>query len=266
MKFTLGSDPELFLINKNNKYISSIGKIGGSKKQPLPISELGEGFCVQEDNVAVEFNIPPASSEDAFVLNLSKMLEHLENKARGMGLRLAVDASARFDLDELNNPNALEMGCDADFNAWTGDQNPKPNASDKQLRSCGGHVHIGTDLDAISVIRACDLFLGVPASLFDTDTRRRALYGSAGAFRWTSFGCEYRVLSNAWLKSPDRMRWVHRQTAKALALVATQKDAVEEQTFLDDYADDIVAAINTGNEDARLRLNMVFNILEGSPT
>jgi hypothetical protein len=38
---------------------------------------------------------------------------------------------------------------------------------------------------------------------WDKDTERRKLYGKPGAFRPKPYGCEYRVLSNAWVDKPE---------------------------------------------------------------
>ena len=55
MSFTIGADPEVFL-ERNNIPVSSIGKIGGTKYEPIHIQD---GIFLQEDNVTVEYNIPP---------------------------------------------------------------------------------------------------------------------------------------------------------------------------------------------------------------
>ena len=44
--FTLGADPELFLVDTSGKFISSVGKIGGTKDKPQPV---GEGCLIQEE-------------------------------------------------------------------------------------------------------------------------------------------------------------------------------------------------------------------------
>ena len=63
---SLGADPELFLFNHDsNEVISAEGIIGGTKENPRRISK-DEAYGLQEDNVMVEFNIPPAKTKDEF--------------------------------------------------------------------------------------------------------------------------------------------------------------------------------------------------------
>jgi hypothetical protein len=50
-----------------------------------------------------------------------------------------------------------------------------------------------------AIVRELDYYLGLPSLKWDTDGRRRKLYGKAGAFRPKPYGLEYRVLSNKWL-------------------------------------------------------------------
>jgi hypothetical protein len=45
--------------------------------------------------------------------------------------------------------------------------------------------------------------------LWDSDKKRRELYGALGAYRPKSYGVEYRVLSNAWLESKEKMDIVY---------------------------------------------------------
>lgn len=222
--FTIGADPELFFFDpKADKYISSIGLIGGSKKEPRPI---GKGCAVQEDNVAVEFNIPVCHDLSSFVEGLEYNLQYLESTAKSLGLVLAIDPSARFTEDQLANPAALVFGCEPDYNAWTRSINPRPHCDDPALRSAGGHIHVGFDdkeLDFEQVVRAMDIFVGCEMVEFDDDTARRKLYGGPGAFRRKSYGIEYRTASNAWIKSREKMTWAYDQTKKALEFVASGK-------------------------------------------
>lgn len=214
---TIGADPELFVINMNQKFISSIGKFGGTKAMPKPI---GHDCHVQEDNVAVEFNIPPSESKETFIASINFALEELHKRATSLNLQLSIVPSARFDSDQLRNPKAKVFGCDPDMNAWTLMQNISPHCSDKSLRSAGGHVHVGCKEHLpFDIARAMDLFLGVPFIAVDDDDERRKLYGKAGAYRNKEYGMEYRTLSNVWLQSDRLKAWVYDATQAALAFL-----------------------------------------------
>lgn len=217
MKLTLGADPEVFWRNNQNELISAVGKIGGYKQMPR---DLGEGYAILEDNVAAEFNIPPARSFIQFNHNIHQGIIHVDSFAKKHGLSLSRVASGRFSDEELQTPEAQEFGCDPDFNAWQGGAiNDSPSAADSNFRSCGGHIHVGYDVnkaDRLQVIRSMDLFLGVPSVILDTDKERKVLYGKAGAYRPKMYGVEYRVLSNFWIFKPMWRYWVWLSTKLAV--------------------------------------------------
>ena len=90
--------------------------------------------------------------------------------------------------------------------------NPRPKADDPNLRSCGGHVHIGmkgSKDEKMAVIQYADLVLGVPSVKMDKGITRKKLYGKAGAMRFKPYGVEYRVLSNFWIFDPKLVSWVY---------------------------------------------------------
>jgi hypothetical protein len=189
MKLRLGADPELFLVDAAGALIASCGLIGGTKAEPLPL-ELGDGFAVQEDNVALEYNIPASESKEQFTNNIGRAMSYLSDMVATKGLAFSKLSAALFPEDQLYHPLAQEFGCDPDFNAWKkGATNPRPKADDHTLRTCGGHVHYGmipNDLskkDVLQFIKHVDLFLGVPSVLLDNGELRKQLYGKAGAFR-----------------------------------------------------------------------------------
>ena len=62
MTATIGADPEILLRDSDYLYRSVEGLIGGTKNAPVPIEGLPSGFGAQEDNVMLEFNIPPATT------------------------------------------------------------------------------------------------------------------------------------------------------------------------------------------------------------
>lgn len=216
-----GADPELFLINPQGHFVSAIDKIGGTKDEPKPVENYGHGFAVQEDNVAVEFNIPPASSKEEFKDSIMKMLAYLSEEVAKMNLTLAAVPSAIFPEEELDDERAFMFGCDPDYNVYTMRQNPRPVLDNFMLRSCGGHLHLSWDNSSsmeerIKMVIAHDLFVGAPSIMLDMDDRRRKLYGKAGAFRHKPYGVEYRTCSNFWLSSPQYVDWIFEQSEKAV--------------------------------------------------
>lgn len=235
LKYSVGADPEMFLMDANGKLRASCGLIGGTKAQPQPLG-IGDGFMVQEDNVAVEFNIPPSYTAEEFSLNLRRAIKEIADGVKQMYNFEVVNLSAAsFPDDQLVAPAAKEFGCDPDFNAWTEKKNPRPQADDPNLRSCGGHVHIGYDKDAAKftvpqLIRACDLFLGIPSVLMDAEgDKRRILYGGPGAFRDKPYGCEYRTLSNFWVFDDKTKEWVFRNVGRAIEAVESRSIEIDSQ-------------------------------------
>jgi hypothetical protein len=184
MIFSLGCDPEFFL-KKDNKHVTSIGLIGGDKNLPRALDD--KGHAVLEDNVAVEFNIPPAHDHAAFCASIQHVMAELQKELPDY--EFSHESAVLFNKEDLWHPQAQEFGCEPDYNAWTNKINPRPKASDASLRSAGGHVHVGTDLDKIQVIRAMDLFLGVPSIKLDPGTLRRQLYGKAGSLQAQALRC-----------------------------------------------------------------------------
>lgn len=246
----IGSDPELFLIDAAGKYISAIGLIGGTKLQPRPIGMAG--CAVQEDNVAVEFNTPPAETVDAFIEGIKFNLDYLTDFVKNKGLSLAIDASAIFPDDQLESMEAKVFGCDPDFNTWTKKMNPRPEAKNASLRAAGGHIHAGCieeGIDPWTMGQAMDLYLGVKSVGMDPDTKRRELYGKAGSVRIKPYGVEYRTLSNFWLKSPELQKWAFTQTLRA-------RDFIQEGgKFSQDEGEKIQWCIN--NSDVALMKEIV---------
>lgn len=245
--FTIGADPEIF-VGDDSGVRSIIGKIGGTKHAPRPLP-LGEGYAVQEDNVALEFNIPACGTKAEFVKALVAATGFLEQAMMNMhGLKFDKRSAVSFPEAEMYDERAFEFGCEPDYNAWTRKRNPRPKCDDRLLRSCGGHIHIGFDgVDPIELVKACDLFLSVPASLMDTGELRKQLYGKAGAFRKTGYGVEYRPLSNFWVFQPRLMEWAYDNVGRALV-------AVRSGMSFDTEKNDILEAVDNNNKEMAMKL------------
>ena len=217
----VGADPELF-VTLAGKLVSGHGLVPGTKAEPFPV----EHGAVQVDGMALEFNIDPASTNVEFVDNiisvmgqLKKMVPHHE---------FLIEATVRFEENYLRQMPAvaLKLGCEPDFNAYTGGVNISPDADDT-MRTAAGHIHIGwTETDdpkgeqhmhlCCGFAKQMDLFLGVPFVLLNDCPKRKAMYGKAGTFRPKPYGMEYRVLSNKWLLSEALMSFVYMNAVRAI--------------------------------------------------
>lgn len=238
----LGADPEVFLQDAAGKHISVIGMIQADKWNPYQIPDMPAGFTLQEDNVALEYGIPPAATEDEWVHHIQAVMA--KSKDWTQGLSFSKLSCTIFPEDQMQHPLAFVFGCEPDFNGWTGKVNPKPNPPHKFMRSAGGHVHIETTQPMEIIIPKCDLFLGVPSTLMDEGEDRKKLYGKHGACRPKPYGVEYRVLSNYWIFTEELNRWIWRNTAAALAF-----DGDNSTDFHEDR-DAIVEAIDNNNKEA----------------
>lgn len=247
-KFRLGADPEVLLKNARGKHMSAIGFIGADKHNPLQIEGMKKGFTLQEDNVSLEYGIPPASSGKELWENIHAVME--KSKEWIPNLRFSNLSCVVFPKDQMMHPMAHVFGCEPDLNAWTKEVNPSPTPPHPFMRSAGGHVHVETKENPLAVIRSMDMFLGVPSVLMDNGTLRRQFYGKAGACRVKPYGVEYRTLSNFWIFEERLCQWVWDNTARAL----DNLDKFEEHGEL------IQQCINTGDKAIAQTLVNDFNL------
>lgn len=212
--FTIGADPEMFLKDATTGLlVPCIGILGGTKEEPIPVLH----GAVQEDNVMAEFNVDVAGDERSFVRNILSVRKQIRDKVKRYNLVEHIAGSAHFPEEQLLHPQAQTFGCEPDFNAWTGKQNPRPECADKTLRTAGGHIHVGAKVNRELLIQYLDVLIGVPSIIFDADSERRQLYGKAGAFRPKPYGAEYRTVSNFWIADADKIKWVYKQVATAVS-------------------------------------------------
>jgi hypothetical protein len=259
---TIGCDPEFFLKDRRSgKLISAIPFITGTKDSPF---KLPLGGNIQRDNVAMEIATDPADSIETFIENIQNTLTEAI-KTLPKDTEIIAAPSANFDPDQLTHPDAMAFGCDPDFDAWEMKQNDPPCAVDNTFRSCGAHIHVGTDgkdenvflLDfegKIQVIKVMDCLHGVISSVLDSNKEaidRRKLYGNPGAHRPKDYGVEYRVLSNYWLKSPITVMMMYSLTQDALALVRSGKadELIEEMG-----ENQVRNTISTGDSIAAMKM------------
>lgn len=253
-KVRIGSDFEMFLMNKVGKVLSAIPFNRGTKAQPEELER--KGCCIQRDGVLQECNVPPAPLDGAkeFWDNISYVKLYIKAKfANKNDLELVCCPSAEVDDDQLIEDEAKEFGCSPDYNAWqNGDENPRPESEGVKLRSCGGHIHIsypGADVEtSILLMKLFDLHLTVPFVIYDRDTERRKLYGKAGAFRLCNFGdslgFEARTLSNVWVNSKEYVDYIFHQLNCMFDHFNKHGSSI-----IDQLGGDIISAINTSDPE-----------------
>jgi hypothetical protein len=205
----IGSDVECFLRNSSDQIVNAAKHIKYNKSSPYKKQKIK----IYYDNILAEFNIPPANNGKEFLNHITNGLYLLEKLAHPCKLDLT--AAAIIDDSVAQDANAIENGCSDEINAYTLKTNTdiEDFIKNSKFRTCGGHIHIGTDDDYLLdptikplFVYMLDLFLGIPSVLFDKDMNqinRRQVFGRAGAYRPKSYGIEYRVLSSWWVSKPE---------------------------------------------------------------
>lgn len=255
-KILIGADPEIF-VSRDGKLVSAHGLIKGSKHDPLKVNR----GAVQVDGMALEFNIDAADSEQAWMDNINGVMEILASMVPAYKLECIPTAHFGLEYIRAQPEEAKELGCDPDYNAYTVDVNPRPNG-ETDFRTGAGHIHFGlpetgndapvNDADYIAwlaaKVRELDFYLGLPSLFYDGDTKRRELYGKAGAFRPKKYGMEYRTLSNQWLKDDNLKRWAYKASMDAM-------ERIERGVSLfDKYGDEAQRIVNTSDKASASRI------------
>lgn len=217
---TIGADPEMFIRERlgNRTPVSCHGLIRGDKQNPWPVP----GGAIQVDGLAAEININPARTRKEFMENISQVMQGLRAELPSPFEIAHGVPFMEFDSEYLMRQpmESLELGCDPDYDAYTGNANPRPDGY-QTFRTAAGHLHIGweagvkkpyADKEHFQLCRdmaiQLDYYVGIYSLLWDPDNRRRSMYGGAGAFRAKSYGMEYRTPSTAWVADERLQAWV----------------------------------------------------------
>ena len=258
---TLGADPEVF-VSKNGDIISAEKMTTGTKNNPFAISD--EGHCIQKDNIMLEFNIPPSDTKEEFVDNINTCKTYIETLVSLHDSELTIQSSAVVKDKYLQSDQAKEFGCDPDLNVYAQGAN-EPICANTNLRTCGGHIHIGIenfdilDIDDIqNIVKAMDMVLGLKSLELDNDDKRRSMYGQAGSFRVKPYGIEYRTLSNFWIKNDELIEWAYDNTLIALNLVSS--NAIHQ--LVENYSEQVELCINSNlKKEAKELLNKINKLI-----
>lgn len=222
-----GSDPEIFVVNKDNIVIPAFKFLKGKDDKDNLIP--GTGQPLFWDGFQAEFNLPVFSCLDQTVRSVRTSLIELDRLAK------QYDKDARLTIIPTHEvmPHMLrgekeehvQFGCMPSKNAY-GMKGIVSDGRDVTLRSAGGHIHL--ELNYVQkkkinqYVKALDAILGVASvSMFGQfdDPRRREYYGLAGEYRTPRHGLEYRTLSNMWMCHPTAMYIIFELARKVITLV-----------------------------------------------
>ena len=235
---SVGADVEWLLYDLEKKEpVVACGLVGGTKEKPL---SLGEGYFVQEDNVMVEWNIPPAVDRwQDFNRNCEEAVDRVKDHIhKKLGQQYTIMPYQEYEFKEelLQSPQARTFGCEPDFDAYLGGKQ-RPDGAVAVLgntRSCGGHLHIGGNFNCPDFVAA--LFMEMAIMVFgrvmpDHTTKRAQWYGQPGIFRSKPYGIEYRSPDAMWSRNQQRRDIVGIYAMKtAYWLTETPADRLQ-QTF-----------------------------------
>lgn len=284
---TMGSDPEIFVLDKQDKVIPAYTFLKGKDKPDLTGTE--DEFDIFNythnsgkqkmfwDGFQAEFNTVGSYClgwvQDSLAIGMASVLKKAQLK--NPDAKLTLKTLVEIDTDVLANaePQHVEFGCMPSFNAY----NMKGLQADGRnvpFRSTGGHIHFGINKlskeDAEKYVKTLDKILGVACvSLFakQDDPRRRMMYGLAGEYRLPPHGLEYRTLSNAWMAHPVIFNLVFELARKCIAIVDKGDevfyDATEEETIrcINECDVDLAREILARNKDNLIKIfnNITFD-------
>lgn len=255
LPFTVGADPELFVRDKKTKkLVSCHGLIPGDKKNPYKV----DSGAIQVDGLAAEFNIEPCriNDIDTWEYHILEVMKNLRRRLGEKDCEIVIQPAAEFEkeyYDSLSDEEK-ELGCDPDFCAYTSQANPRPNG-DSGLRTASGHIHIGWGKDipqdhpdhltiCESFVKSLDVYCGLYSVIIDPDTRRRTMYGMAGAYRPKPYGVEYRVPSNVWLRSRTTRVQMHHLVSQS---ITDMKNGGSQQEWCKNNGYDVREIINSSD-------------------
>lgn len=253
--FTVGCDPEIF-VKKKGKAFSAHGLVEGTKEKP---QKTNRG-AVQVDGLALEFNTDPVALSDftGFNLNIVKTVGDLKALVAAEGVSFNISPTQEFDKDLLESQpkEALELGCDPDFNAYTMQENPSPKEKATTFRTAAGHIHLGWGADipvdnedhfkiCADFVKTLDATVGLFMTIIDREPLRRELYGKAGAFRPKPYGVEYRTPSNVWIRNKNYRKLVFVLLQQAVKIQSSPRGI---SNYIPEYSPEkIETIINTGS-------------------
>lgn len=210
-KYKIGSDPEIFVEDKDGKVIPAFNFLP-DKKKPKQYYTRGYHQNIYWDGFQAEFTTQAdtclAWQTDSVQAAMKELLKLA--KEHNKDAKLSIKTCMNVDENDLANGKEehVQFGCMPSKNIY-GMEGEKVDGRNLPYRSSGGHIHFGfgdkKPKQIEQIVKSLDAILGVACvALFAKydDPKRRINYGLAGEYRLPPHGLEYRTLSNAWLSHP----------------------------------------------------------------
>jgi hypothetical protein len=231
---SIGADPEAFL-QQDGAVVGSELVIPEKGLGPLPdYEDVPFKPIVVRDGIQVEFNPNAANEPSTFLSNVASCFTHLKKHLKEVhrdAYTLSWKELVRIPRKTLAtlSKESRTLGCAPSINVYTGPQVLKVRAG-YPVRTAGGHIHFGlrsggtTFSERSKLILLSEVLIGLITVMLDLDeaqVERRTVYGKAGEYRLQTYGVEYRVPSNFWLRHPVLAEFMFKQAQMTSSVYTT---------------------------------------------
>lgn len=222
---TIGTDPEIFIVNGRNEVIPAFDIFPSQKKA---IADPNTGTKVFNDGFAAEWETVSGTCLAYLCDSTQKGMARIYKDARKKHKNAKLTNTTVIELDKeylstLTEEQA-ELGCAPSLNIYGLKGNIQTSGREVPFRCTGGHMHFGVGKlndDAVTeIIKSLDNILAIACVSLGADYDnpiRRQYYGLPGEYRLPKHGIEYRTISNIWLIHPALMHLVFDLGRKTLS-------------------------------------------------
>lgn len=131
---TLGTDIEMFIIDKKNKLVN-----------PKELIKKINLTRVHQDGLALEFASHIHGCREELEADVYDLFRRVTRSAKELDLTISRKSFMELSQKEFDElPNDIKiLGCAPDINVYTGRRNQKGQHANVPRRTCGGHLHFG---------------------------------------------------------------------------------------------------------------------------
>jgi hypothetical protein len=278
-----GTDPEVFVVNKDDIIIPAFTFLPDKKK--------GNPFW---DGFQAEFTVAATHCLAYMVDNIRTRLLDVRASARKNDKDAKLTWKSVIDIPynimKETDSIHLALGCTPSLNVY-GTETRIIDPTALPFRFAGCHLHFGLAAHILpnkslmnNMIKSMDSFIGVISiALLQgmEDPRRRLFYGLAGEHRFPKHGIEYRVLSSAILAHPALFHLCYDLARASLFLIygypliipntkskereviniINSYDVRAAKKYINEYKTIIIAVIEKVYHENKSKVKRLFNLI-----